>query len=56
MHTLHILGVLLTCEMLGSMRLSAEQYGGVEFGEERKEDIFSIQWPQLAVSLSEQEP
>lgn len=33
------------------MRLGAEQYEEVELGEERKEDVLSIQWPQLAVPL-----
>lgn len=28
------------------MRLSVEQYG---FDEERKEDVLSVQWPQLSV-------
>lgn len=34
-----------------SGRLGAEQYEEVELGEERKEDVLSIQWPQLAVPL-----
>ena len=45
-HTSHFGECYLLEKYWNSMRLSAEQYG---FGEERKENVLSIQWPQLVV-------
>lgn len=45
-HASHFGECYLPEKYWSGMRLSAEQYG---FGEERKEDVLSVQWPQLSV-------